>query len=400
MSNIRVVIGLGFGDEGKGVVTDFLSSLNNSVVVRFSGGHQAGHTVKHGDIKHVFSNFGSGTMRGRPTYWSKYCTVDPVGIRNEYFTLHDKGCNPLLIIDDECPITTPYDKLGNRYDTCNKIHGTCGLGFGKTLQREEDHYHLRFKDIYYPKIFNEKLDLIEKYYKEVNCSFSMYNNKIENEMIMNFFDAVQFIRRSERIQNRFNVTFKNKVTKDITGMEYIKHIINDSDCNWDIVCEGSQGMLLDQEYGFFPHVTRSNTGSKNVIEMFGYNNINRYYVTRAYQTRHGNGFMTNKDIPHNIILDPNETNKTNEYQGKFRVTLLDLDLIKYSLNNDKARFDKDYLVITCLEHMVNDYRYTIDNQIKGFRNEEEFLNGICNDLNINKDRLVTCKNFEFKTWRD
>ena len=110
--------------------------------------------------------------------------------------------------------------------------------------------------------------------------------------------------------------------------------------------------------------------------------------------------MTNKDIPHNIILDPNETNKTNEYQGKFRVTLLDLDLIKYSLNNDKARFDKDYLVITCLEHMVNDYRYTIDNQIKGFRNEEEFLNGICNDLNINKDRLVTCKNFEFKTWRD
>jgi adenylosuccinate synthase len=68
-------------------------------VIRFSGGHQAGHTVVTDDTRHVFSNFGSGTLRGVPTYWSKFCTVEPIGLLNELDALKIKGYNPILYID-------------------------------------------------------------------------------------------------------------------------------------------------------------------------------------------------------------------------------------------------------------------------------------------------------------
>src|SRR5690606_12238557 len=106
----KAVIGIGFGDEGKGITTDFLCSRSrNPIVVRFSGGHQAGHTVVLNGVRHVFSNFGSGTLRGAPTYWAKYCTVNPIGIINELDSLIKKGITPKLYIDEKCPITTPYD---------------------------------------------------------------------------------------------------------------------------------------------------------------------------------------------------------------------------------------------------------------------------------------------------
>ena len=86
MHKYSVVLGIGFGDEGKGITTDYLCHhiLRQEglapMVVRFSGGHQAGHTVyvkesSESIIKHIFSSFGSGTLRGCPTYLSQFCTV-------------------------------------------------------------------------------------------------------------------------------------------------------------------------------------------------------------------------------------------------------------------------------------------------------------------------------------
>ena len=67
------VIGLGFGDEGKGSVVSYLTkACDSTIVARFSGGHQVGHTVCTNNTRHVFSNFGSGTLNGTPTYWSKF----------------------------------------------------------------------------------------------------------------------------------------------------------------------------------------------------------------------------------------------------------------------------------------------------------------------------------------
>ena len=107
---MKAVIGLCFGDEGKGRVVDF---LDHSLTIRFSGGQQAGHGVIRNGEKHTFSNFGSSTLKGIPTYWSKFCTVDPVGMIRELNELMKINVNPLIYIDGDSPITTPYDKFYN-----------------------------------------------------------------------------------------------------------------------------------------------------------------------------------------------------------------------------------------------------------------------------------------------
>ena len=158
----KAVIGLGFGDEGKGLFTDYLcSQVINPLVIRFSGGQQAGHTVVYEGVRHVFSNFGAGTLRGAPSYFAKTCTIDPVGIVNELSVLLDKGVTPLLFIDSHCPVTTPFDI---RYNQANNQHGSCGVGVGATFNREEHYYSLTFGDLFYPWVLKTKLEAIKSFY--------------------------------------------------------------------------------------------------------------------------------------------------------------------------------------------------------------------------------------------
>jgi len=84
-----IVVGLGYGDEGKGLTTDFLCGQSKfPLVIRFNGGHQAGHTVVTKDgVRHVFSSFGAGTLRNAPTYWSRYCTFSPAYLLYELESL-------------------------------------------------------------------------------------------------------------------------------------------------------------------------------------------------------------------------------------------------------------------------------------------------------------------------
>jgi len=168
----------------------------------------------------------------------------------------------------------------------------------------------------------------------------------------------------------------------------------------ELIFESSQGLLLDQHYGFYPHVTCSNVGTSNIIEL-GYQ-PNCYFVTRAYQTRHGNGPMTNFDIPHKIELNPLETNVTNEFQGNFRVSLLDLDLLKYGLMKERyitSNKSSHTLVITCLDQVKNDYRFTHDGNIVNCDNENEFVSYIANILGFqnvlvsNSDKSENIKTF-------
>ena len=107
-------------------------------------------------------------------------------------------------------------------------------------------------------------------------------------------------------------------------------------------------------------------------------------MTRAYQTRHGNGSMVNENIPNNILINSNETNVTNKYQGEFRRALLDLDLLKYGINKDEYIRNHKYksLVITCLDHIRDEYRFTHQNQIISSTNENEFIGKISKILGI------------------
>lgn len=342
------VIGLGFGDEGKGLVTDYLCSKSiNPMVVRYSGGQQAGHTVVKDKIRHVFSNFGSGTLSCAPTYWSQFCTIDPVGLINELHVLLNKGANPTLFIDARCPVTTPYDIFHNQNN--DVINGTCGVGVGPTREREKEHYSLLMRDLYYPSILDIKLKMISDYYNKQNISLNRFLNCVY-----------------ELVRNSHIVMVDGYADQE------------------DVIFEGSQGLLLDKNIGFFPHVTRSNVGTKNILTFT--NSFQLYLVTRAYQTRHGNGPMTNETIPHNIIFDIDETNINNKYQGVFRRTLLDIDLLLYGINKDdyiRNNMGSATLVITCLDHIKNEYRFTHKGNIIYCYNEMDFVDKIKNIIGIN-----------------
>lgn len=352
------VIGLGFGDEGKGLtVNSICKELKVPLVVRFSGGQQAGHTVTLPDgTSHVFSNFGSGTLKGHSTYWTKYCTFDPVGVKREWEVLTPKtGVRPILFVDKNCPVTTPYEKWYNRKISKAMNHGTCGVGVGATYKREQASCSLLAGDLQFPEVVKIKLDAIRDYYiQKTGYAMTTMLDLETFENACNFVIRTPYLFISDGLFDR----------KD----EY--------------VFEGSQGLLLDQNYGFFPHITPSNTGTKNILEL-GHRPWT-FLITRAYQTRHGNGPMTNENQDNSFIKNnPKETNVQNSFQGNFRKTMLDLDLLKYAMQRDdyinstKART----LVITCLDQM-GEYKYTIGGKVITCQDLSAFLAGISYHLHV------------------
>lgn len=347
------IIGLGFGDEGKGLATDYLCSLLqdrstiiNPLVVRFSGGHQAGHTVYHNGMPHIFSNFGSGTLRCVPTYWSKFCTIEPIGFLKEYNTLKSKGVTPKIYIDERCPITTPYDIIANNKDRKDIRNGSCGVGYGKTLEREENFYSLTALDMWYPSILREKFRLIRDYY-------GWYDTEIEKT----FLDSCE--KMCYFIESAFDVP-KN----------YER-----------LIFEGSQGLLLDQHYGFFPNVTRTNTGTTNIKELTK-DSFKTLLITRAYQTRHGNGFMTNRKEHVLNVHNPFESNIRNPYQGEFRTSVLDISLLEYAIKKSNIDIQNTWLFITCLDIVKGWYRYTYKGKLYTPNNEDYFVKEISDILCI------------------
>lgn len=364
---LLAVIGLGFGDEGKGITTDYLCLQNpNSLVIRYSGGPQAGHTVCTKGIRHVFASFGSGTLRGIPTYISHHCVIDPIAIMNEYNVLKEKGISPTLYIDERCPVVTPYDIAYAEYNSEFSKNGTCGVGIGPTYKREADLYSLTFHDIFYPSVLKIKLNLIIDYY-----TGKIKADSIKTETIQSFLKACDILR---------GTLLEESFAKGCYGIPTI------SKCD-TYIFEGSQGLLLDQNIGFFPHVTWGNTGSKNIVELCGTEDIEFYLVTRAYQTRHGNGPMTNEDITHSIKENPNETNKLHPHQGVFRRSILDINLLHYAINKDyNIRNARKKLVITCLDHLEclfgERYMFTVNSDICRSGEKNVFVQRIADMLKI------------------
>lgn len=374
------VIGLGFGDEGKGMVTSSLvdrylkdpeyafgNGSDKILVVRYSGGHQAGHTVHVDGMSHVFANFGSGTLQGTPTYWSKACTVDPVGLSNELKILVDKMKGEMdnihLYINEQCPITTPYDINHNQFISTNG-HGTCGVGFGATIGREKNHVHLQFGDLFYPSVMDIKLNMIKNYYGTFTAELTEFREAV-NAITSSMYYPSDIIEPVEEIPEEY----------------------------YTIIYEGSQGLLLDKDIGFFPHVTRSNVGLKGLSKLKPVDEV--YYVTRAYQTRHGNGPMTDE---RELDLDciEFETNKKHEYQGKFRTGILDLDLLQYAIEHDRkyqGEFVRENLVITCMDQLKT-FKTIQDGTVKVYKDAESFDEGIAKALNIDSVYLSWSTNSE------
>jgi adenylosuccinate synthase len=349
MKTAVIIVGLGYGDEGKGLATDFYCrQLDQPIVIRFNGGHQAGHTVvtKNGK-RHVFSNFGAGTFQGIPTYWSEYCTFSPQHCIEELSLLKVR---PTLYIDPKCPVTTHYDILYNQ--ALEKARGegwlgSCGVGFGATVDRTK-HPVARFyvKDLHSEKSVLEKLRNVKIFYrhrlqKNTGYSFDLFNHDQADFEFLR--DYRQFIAlKKENI-------FRIKAAKDIFQNR-----------QWSsFIFEGAQGILLDKRFGKTPYVTKSNTTSRNALNLLRKytqltkDSIKIVYVTRAYQTRHGNGPFENSEISIKLTRTKRESNKDNIHQGVFRKAPLNITKLNYALACDMS-YSKDFkkaLLITCLDQL-------------------------------------------------
>lgn len=370
MANIDIVIGSAFGDEGKGLVTDYLSSRveGRGCVVRFNGGAQAGHTVHTADGKwHVFSHFGSGTFAGLPTYLSAFFVCNPIVFLREMQELAAVQVKPKVFADPACPVTTPYDIMINQIiekERRDKRHGSVGVGFGETLERQSrKKYALCLRDLQNPDLLRARLDSIRQQWGSKRLA--ALGVKEPGEEWRERF-------ASEDIRERFMEDverFLDGVTlAPLTCLNAYDHL----------VFEGAQGLLLDQERGWFPYVTRSHTGVRNALHLarrLGVRTLDVHYLTRAYTTRHGEGPLPHalSEPPYENVVDP--TNKPNPYQGALRFAWFDLDLFRNTVLRDmgdaKGFRLRPHLGMTCLDQVDDKAGYMSDGVL--LRTEPEKL---------------------------
>ncbi len=303
----RAVIGANFGDEGKGLITDFLCAMEGAdVVVRFNGGSQAGHTVVTPDgSRHVFRHFGSGTLVGIPTFLSQFFICNPLQFFRELDKLRNLNITPKIYAHPDCVVTTFADMIINQRLENKRganRHGSVGVGINETVERSSiPELKITMSDLWNKigSLESRLGEICEKY-----ASFRTGNIINEPAMIQAFIKGC---------------------------WKFAEHVspLGIGQCK-DPIFEGAQGLLLDQNNKeFFPHLTRSNTGIKNVrvlCDQAGIKDIDVYYVSRTYMTKHGAGILPAEDPKMNFS---DETNVDHPWQGRLRFAPLDLgDLYK------------------------------------------------------------------------
>jgi adenylosuccinate synthase len=338
----KVVIGANYGDEGKGLITDYLvRKYGLSYAARFNGGAQAGHTVVDENRRHVFSHIASGTFAGAGTILTRDFIVNPILFRREYA----KFTHASVWVDYRAEMSTPYDMFLNQFSVAKQGHNSCGLGINETVKRGESFCQISVEMTEYElrrTLKRIKAEWVPRRIQELGLELTQEQvNLIEDKGIIDsFIDDVNFFQTIAMPRNVDSFTDNH------------------------IVFEGAQGLGLDQTNGTFPYVTRSNTGILNVSKMRRNQEITEvFYVTRAYLTRHGIGPMEHEcEKPYDGIVE--KTNVFNQYQGDFRYGLLDIDALRDRIRTDLSNanglrvFPK--IAVTCLDQVGDEVRYIKD----------------------------------------
>ena len=319
MKNVTVVIGANFGDEGKGLMTDyFCNSYPNRPVlnVRFNGGAQAGHTVVTPmGRRHVFGHFGAGSFNPNvATYLSSRFIVNPILFRREYEKLESLGVKPLVYMHPRCLLTIPQDMMINQMVERHRgsdRHGSCGVGIFETIYRSRVDNGITVDGALNSNVISR---LTDRDYSEWHLT-ELGVSKVDTHD--------KFLLSNQNISARYiqDVQFlKSHVI--VTDEEILQRFDN-------VVFEGAQGLQLDQNNtDYFPHLTPSNTGLQNVVEMFKWCDLTALhmevcYVSRPYFTRHGAGMLKTECDRHSVDAMVDETNHHNEFQGGFRYGYFD-----------------------------------------------------------------------------
>ncbi len=284
MGKTVVVLGTQWGDEGKGKIVDLLTEQADAVV-RFQGGHNAGHTLVIEGKKTVLHLIPSGILRDDVIcYIGNGVVLSPQALLREMAQLEEQGVpvRERLRLSPSCPLILPYhialDQARESALGKAKI-GTTGRGIGPAYEDKVARRGLRLVDLLHPERFAKKLKDVMDYHNFVLKNYYRaeavdYQNVLNEALAM----GEQLAPLVDRVTDTLHERHKNGDR---------------------ILFEGAQGSLLDIDHGTFPFVTSSNTTSGGVSTGSGFGPLYLDYVlgiTKAYTTRVGSGpFPTELD---------------------------------------------------------------------------------------------------------
>lgn len=272
-----VVLGTQWGDEGKGKIVDLLTQ-DAQVVVRYQGGHNAGHTLKINGVKTVLRLIPSGMLRPHVTcYIANGVVLSPQALLTEMNELEQKGINvrDRLRISMACPLILPCHVA---LDKAREVHmgnsaiGTTGRGIGPAYEDKIARRAIKVSDLFHPERLTQKLTNLLEYHNFVLTEY-FKQPAVELKPILD--DAKLW---AEELRS---------MVCDVSACLHEHREKGD-----DILFEGAQGVYLDIDHGTYPFVTSSNTCVGSVINGAGFGPRYLDYVlgiTKAYTTRVGSG---------------------------------------------------------------------------------------------------------------
>ncbi len=276
MKNI-VVVGSQWGDEGKGKIVDWLSS-EADVVIRFQGGHNAGHTLVIDGVTYKLRLLPSGIVRkNKISIIGNGVVIDPWALLDEIEEIKNKGVEVTeknLIISETATLILPFHKEMDeiREDSAGKGKiGTTRRGIGPAYEDKVGRRSIRVMDLISEKNLDERLVTVLLHHNAIRKGLGkalFEKNKLKNELLE---IAPIILKYSQPVWKKID-QFKNEGKK--------------------ILFEGAQGILLDVDHGTYPFVTSSNTVASSAATGSGCgpNSINYVLgITKAYTTRVGEG---------------------------------------------------------------------------------------------------------------
>lgn len=272
-----VVVGTQWGDEGKGKIVDLLTH-DVKVVVRFQGGHNAGHTLKINGEKTVLRLIPSGMLRPHVhCYIGNGVVLSPEALLTEIRELEQKGIDvrSRLRISQACPLILPshvaLDKAREALKGSAAI-GTTGRGIGPAYEDKIARRALKVSDLLHPSRFEEKLHELLKYH---------------NFLLKNYYQQPEVDAQDILAAAKDWAMELRDLICDVTTCLHEHRNQGDA-----ILFEGAQGVYLDIDHGTYPFVTSSNTCVGSVVNGAGFGPRYLDYVlgiTKAYTTRVGGG---------------------------------------------------------------------------------------------------------------
>jgi adenylosuccinate synthase len=297
---IDVLLGLQWGDEGKGKIVDYLAP-NYNIVARFQGGPNAGHTLYLNNKKIVLHQIPSGILHENIlNLIGSGVVLDPITLQSEIESLNHVGVDASsnLVVSNRASLIIPTHRALDKASEINKGNQSIGStlkGIGPAYMDNTGRNSIRIGDIFSSDFDNKYKALKDKHQKILDC-YNYQNDDFLTEEHL-FFSAIDRLRK-------LNI---------VSGEYWLNNELNNSK---SILAEGAQGSMLDVTFGTFPFVTSSHTLSGGVCTGLGVSpkNIRHIYgITKAYCTRVGNGpFPTelNDEIGEKLRVVGNEFGAT------------------------------------------------------------------------------------------